>query len=381
MNSDARIALIRQVKQDRLDKAGFRWHAVKTQSVQDTHLQNYRAFTKVWKDMPEDATDADIDKLAFPADEEDLLENLDEFIIFTYIRVPGKKRRSGYIEMMSYNSLAAYRESMLFWCNRKLPALRIKVPARSKMFDSMTEAMRFVQKKYGSRRYRHPRAGLGLIELRQLLDHELTSCYSIELSEQHQVIWCIARQTACRPGSIGNDQHRPDQYLIWDDVVFERDKVTKRWNVIISFRHLKINYDDPEKNRGQLRILHCYLKAPNEDNLIFSVPHRLLTIALRRGLIDGLTTKEEVMASNLQRIKVKQECRHQPVFFRGTPGGRGIDMDLDENGSFRPLSSHAISSYLSDRGRALGYPEAHTVFLSPQDRYRSHCPYWCCSDS
>lgn len=48
---------------------------------------------------------------------------------------------------------------------------------------------------------------VGLEELRQLIDHELISNRCAELSEEHQLAWCIGRVTAVRPGSIGPSQN------------------------------------------------------------------------------------------------------------------------------------------------------------------------------
>ena len=185
----------------------------------------------------------------------------------------------------------------------------------------------------------------------------MTSNKSVELSEQHQVIWCIARQTAVRPGSIGWVATRRENYLRWENVRFE-NLSEGRFLCIISFENLKTNYDDPEK--GEARTLVCHLDSPNAENIVFSVPHRLLTLALRRKLLAGIGSVEELLSTRQANIRIKQQNRKDPVFYAGIPGGRGLNEQVEPDGSCHALSSAQISAFLSDRGRAAGYTSGIT---------------------
>lgn len=93
------------------------------------------------------------------------------------------------------------------------------------------------------------------------------------------------------------DKERP--FLTWRDIKLLRGSEPGKFQARITFRNLKTNFADPEKakEKGNLKsTLQCVISSPRQvDNLVFSVPHRLLTIALRRGLLDGIATIDELI--------------------------------------------------------------------------------------
>jgi len=192
---------------------------------------------------------------------------------------------------------------MVFWIDRVYLARNVPIPYRAKTFNEMQRAMRAIYSRYHDpNKVKRAKAYLGLYELRQLIDHEMAFNICIENSEQHQAIWCIGRTTAVRPGSIGSVRYRPG-HLQWRDCQFTTTEVPGEFTVSINFRHLKTNLTDPEKVDDS-RSLLCVLKAPTADNIIFSPAIRLLVIALRRGILQDVSTVDELLSTKLRNIRV-----------------------------------------------------------------------------
>lgn len=353
------FGLMEEIDESVLEAYGFRHLSPSTIARQDSHLRIYRNYIKLRFRCDPLQADDETDLLGFPDNQDDLIFLVRGFLSFIFLHVKGRIRKSGYQEKMTYRSLTQYRSSMLFWVPRLLSQRGIDPPRQALLFNALTEQMRYVYHKHGAQQRRAPLAGLGLVELRQIIEHAMTTTRSIELTEQFAAICCMARQTAVRPGSIGWSKGRKGNYLKWRNVKFINHG-SGNWTVIITFTHLKTNMSDPEQ--GEWRSLDCYLDSPNEDNLIFSVPHRLLMMALRRDLIDGITTIEELVQSNLAEFTIKDENLDDPIFYAGLPGGRGIDTSLNEDGQQRALSASQISAWVSSQGRALGYTEAITLY-------------------
>jgi len=103
------------------------------------------------------------------------------------------------------------------------------------MFNSATLVLRFTFSKHGGegvtkRRNRGSKVSLGLEEIRRLLDFESSSGWYIEVSEQHQLIWCILRQATVRPGAIGSSKVNP-AFLQWKYIRFQNTNVPGKFVV------------------------------------------------------------------------------------------------------------------------------------------------------
>jgi hypothetical protein len=126
--------------------------------------------------------------------------------------------------------------------------------------------------------------------------------------------WCIGRICAVRPGSLARSDNKPANspqkpFLIWKDIELSRDEQHGKFSARLHFRNLKTNYEDPEKSRRktvQASTLTCIIKSPqNTENMVFSVPHRLLTMAVRRGILDGIETLDQLFSSEAKYISVR----------------------------------------------------------------------------
>lgn len=95
--------------------------------------------------------------------------------------------------------------------------------------------------------------------------------------------------------------------------------------------------------------------AYQANNISLSVVHRLLVIAIRRNVLVGISSVEELFAQPGQEIIVKKEHLDKPVLLSG---GSGLPNLRD-----MPMTAGALSAYLSQRGQSIGCAEPVTFYL------------------
>jgi hypothetical protein len=202
-----------------------------------------------------------------------------------------------------------------------------------------------------------PKTYLGFTEIRQLIENDMMRTASIEVAEQHHLAWCLARYLALRPGSIGAESYsgpnnkRHDAHLTWRDLDIQRDGTEKgRFKVIITIRFWKQSRD-PDAARVEPKT-YTIVSPPNPDQIIFSVPHRLLVIALRRGLLVDYTNINDLFAGDKLNILVRDDQLDEPVLYAAAHRGLGLD-------TTKPLNAHGLTDYIRERGKVLGY--AHPI--------------------
>lgn len=125
--------------------------------------------------------------------------------------------------------------------------------------------------------------------------------------------WCLGRTCAVWPGSLGHNPKDPGsiqagRFLTWRDISIVRGADPGKFITDIQFRVVKTNSQDAEqasKAAKPSRPIKCRVMSPNvADNLIFSVPHRLLIIALRRGATAGIETLDDLLDGDRLNIQV-----------------------------------------------------------------------------
>lgn len=83
----------------------------------------------------------------------------------------------------------------------------------------------------------------------------------------------------------------------------------------IRFRNLKTNTVDLERASRLShpnKVIECRVLPPeNQENLTFSLPHRLLIIAIRRGILAAVNTVDELLNGDQYNIAVRTR---QPRF-------------------------------------------------------------------
>ncbi|KAF2173933.1 hypothetical protein M409DRAFT_48840 [Zasmidium cellare ATCC 36951] len=347
-----RFEMIEELEQDVEAAKTFRWHAASTQKRQDYHLEMYKYFyfTYIKKESSDGLSDDEVDLELFPDDYPIMSRNMQLFVTWVSKKAIPRAKAAGSIDM---RTLCQYRDSLLFWSSQKLRHRGTPFPGRAQLFNDLVQTMRFVQKQYGDTIENKPKTYLGLAELRQLLDHEAVNNRCIELSEEHQVLWCIGRISALRPSSLAPDpkvgRSKP---LKWKDFEFFTTSVPGKFRSILTLDHLDIKRSsDPivaQESRPSTVPVRLNMPSPEPHNLVFSVTHRLLVIALRRGILEGIGSLDDLLTTNLNEIRVKRKYLDDTVFYRGIPKGTAVDIPY-------PLAAHSLTSYLRLRGKQIGY--------------------------
>lgn len=91
--------------------------------------------------------------------------------------------------------------------------------------------------------------------------------------------------------------------------------------------------------------------------MIFSVPHRLLAIALRRDILVGINTIDELFNGRFQNILIKDEFKDKPVLVSSISKGTGVDLA-------DPMRATSLTSYLKLRGKQIGCPDGKFIHAS-----------------
>ncbi|KAK3114273.1 hypothetical protein LTR53_007558 [Teratosphaeriaceae sp. CCFEE 6253] len=346
-----RYILLDELGEDVAKSSDFRWHAPSTQNQQDFHLDMYRTFVLKWlkgykdedvRQMSEDQTTA----LLFPDDTKALGNQLNFFIVHDFKRSVPKARAA---KTILVRSLIPYRGSLMFWCGRHFDKRNVQW-SRRKIFNDMSKAMRYVQKMYGGPPSRVSKTWLGLAELRQLLDFEAFNNRCVELSEQHQALWCMGRVTALRPGSLcpTGKYGRTDPF-VWRDLVFTVGDEPGMFEARLTITRLDIKHaaDPLDEVNMASDVLAIRFISPEAHNLIFSSAHRLLLIALRRGLLKDIVTIDELLGYTGHVISIKPAHLDDLLFFAGRPKGDSLDHR-------KPLSAASLTAYLRLRGKQVG---------------------------
>ncbi|KAF4954412.1 hypothetical protein FGADI_5278 [Fusarium gaditjirri] len=323
---------------------GFRHHALRTQIQQDVHLNLYRQWASIalaGKESSSDFSEGDLDRLCFPDPSSGaqpwarLESQLRRFLVFAIERcVP----RSIDDDSISYQVLVHYRRSMCFWVLRKYPERGIDPPKRCHLEATMTEMMRYLQN--------------------QMMDFDLRETPCIELAECHHLAWVLSRLAALRPGSLGmpdrmEGRHLP--YLVWGDFQIERTSSIGVFYVKMTIRNLKTNSFDPEKAHTN-QVLTISLNSPKGTTTFeLSAPHRILTIALRRGVLVGIDNLDDLFNQRQRHILIKDEFKEKPVLLKGANAGRSVQED-------QPMSSLALTEYLKLRGAKIGLTKSITFY-------------------
>ncbi|OBT70725.1 hypothetical protein VF21_10291 [Pseudogymnoascus sp. 05NY08] len=320
------------------EAVGFRWAAVSTQIDQDRVLFNYEAFLLFIKQITEGQSEAEKSAVMFPADFKLLFLRIRLFILYAAPRMRGRARGTP----CTYQSLTKIRSGLSFHANRSYRLRDIEAPRAALLYNNITEVLRFAVHKfniplYGDLNSTH----VGLPEISQMIDLDMQQTRCFIVAEMHHLAWCMGRTCAVRPGSLG---HNP------------KDKTSIQAGRFLMV--VKTNSQDAEqasKAAKPSRPIKCRVMSPNiTDNLVFSVPHRLLIIALRRGAIAGIETLDDLLNGDRLNIQWKPSFLDQPILLGSTP--RGLDV------SQKPASAASLTEYLRERGRHMGYERTITFY-------------------
>ena len=262
---------------------------------------------------------------------------------------------------MACTTLQQYRQELVFWAERSRQLNPDIDPIdMGSVFTAVTNSMSMACKKYQLSRVPGAKAEIGLAELRLMMELDMTTTMYIDVAEQHHAAWCIGRVCAVRGASIGappeDDEDTTDiPYLAWRDIDSVRLREPGKFMVTMRFRNLKSNPkvaptggDRRSKGGMNMMILTMDVNPPkNPDNLIFSVPHRLLAIAIRRKLLEGIETVEDLLNGDLQFLTIKPDHLDDPVFYNAKEKGAGLTTE--------PLRAAYLTPYLKKRAALAGF--------------------------
>jgi len=86
-----------------------------------------------------------------------------------------------------------------------------------------------------------------------------------------------------------------------------------------------------------------------------SAPHRILTIALRQGVLVGIDTLDDLFNRPERHVLIKDKFKDKPALLKGSKRGRSVQ----EN---EPMRAAALTEYLSLQGKKIGLVEAVTFY-------------------
>ncbi|KAI5197559.1 hypothetical protein E4T38_07921 [Aureobasidium subglaciale] len=284
-------------------------------------------------------------ELFFPSDRKEL------YSLFNYyltVMAAVLKPRSNADDRPRLTTLTSRRWSLLHWAK-----VYLEDPPNSRVLQVRTNAALFYAvQRYGINTTRRNKAYFGRHEVRFLIDYDLAHTDSFDAAESHHLAWTIAMITGVRPGAIGRTQFRKDAYLRWTDIQITRNPAhVQRFNVTITFPYMK-GFQDPSavdtawNDEGYLRLS---IEPPESaENIPLSPAYRLLAIALKRGLLAGYKTYQDLLQGDELNILIKDDHLSDPIF--PALGARGLSLDTT-----KAASSSSFTQYLNLRANAAGF--------------------------
>lgn len=329
------------------------------QNRQNRCLALYEAVIRNTYGMNQNASQEDMDNQCWPAPDtsssrpyQRIISQFKSFLAFVALKsVP----KSIVHQRISYPVLYANRESLLFWARRKYAERNIEFKEGIVRVELLTfsKYLGVTLKLY---RPRSQDTFVGVPELIDLIDQDMRATPCIEIAECHHLAWVLGRTCALRPGMIGRPREGIEDparsgfpYLTFRDLKITRGKNAGEFNLEILIRNIKsCTVELGEMNRP-IKTTYFIIKSPaSKHNLMLSVPHRVLAIALRRGALDQINTLDELIGGAQHYIRFKPDFLDTPVLLAGRPRGLSVDPD-------KALSASSLSAYLQQRGQMAGY--------------------------
>ncbi|KAL8981863.1 MAG: hypothetical protein Q9205_003475 [Flavoplaca limonia] len=169
----------------------------------------------------------------------------------------------------------------------------------------------------------------GKDELRIMIDDDMSRSDNLvmEVTEQFHLAWTLGCICSIRPASMAKTKRSAPERFQWKQVTISRELTQDgtfegRFTAVIDFVMVKKKKMARKDNLSRKKFTIRSPRGP--EDLIFSVPHRLLAILLRRGLLQDYTSVEDLFSGELSKITIKPEALDEPVFFSATRVGAGL---------------------------------------------------------
>lgn len=348
---------------------------LKKQFQEDTVITEYKLFVKalkvlVTKELTEDASDEEVDRHCFPPADDGsfealyaLLEEFLDHVAGKLVLDPQSEKKASFETMETYYKTLAKRVVELYR-QRYRKMKNMVMPSRKILEDELSQPSSFLVRHYGLSTipsHNEERTYLGSAELAFLIDADLRTTKSIELTECHHLAWTLGRCCAVLPSSLGpsTEQFQDPKvtlpYLTFRDCRIHRDGDTG-FVLKLKVRNLKTNnWFDIDRMQNN-KTLSFTIKSPQSvENLYLSPTLRILAIALRRNALKLYSSIEELLTGKEYYIMFKDEFLDKPVMLESAKGGLGV--------TDQPARSGAFTGYLSRQGVKAGFLDEVT-FLS-----------------
>lgn len=95
--------------------------------------------------------------------------------------------------------------------------------------------------------------------------------------------------------------------MSWRDIQITRTSRVGDYEVWLTFRNFKGSRNLEGQLRGSVRDepIRCRILSPKSPrNLVFNIAHRLVVIALRRGILKDISSMEELLGGEKRHIQV-----------------------------------------------------------------------------
>ena len=171
---------------------------------------------------------------------------------------------------------------------------------------------------------------------------------NIAVAEQQHAAWLLGYLCGVRPGSITVGSSREEsQTLTWGDIDIQRQLTADgiwegQFLAKITFKY----QTETEETAAQRKYLHMTILSP-KTNITLSLPHRLLVIALRRGLINHYESINELMLGQEENVSFKPDALSLPVLLATSPDSLSL-----EDGA---AHTRSLTKYIRDCIQWVGY--------------------------
>lgn len=144
-------------------------------------------------------------------------------------------------------------------------------------------------------------------DIKNLIEFVTYSDANVENAQQMVIAWLDSFICGVRPGTIAVSKNRLDQFLRWEDIDISRT-ADGNFQVIITHKWLKGYREE------RLKPLRFRVSGPQHaEDVMFSLPHRLVALALRRGILHDFRTVEELLESTKIKITIAPTALSDPV--------------------------------------------------------------------
>lgn len=200
-------------------------------------------------------------------------------------------------------------------------------PDQYRFFKGTTQTIQYIFKKMGVQNEEYKKPYYGKPELQIMIDDEMSQpIVRIAHMEQQHLAWIFGCLCGIRPGSLGSHPDDESRHLRWNDITIRREITSDggfegRFTACCVFRYLKDRNTTVRKPSRFQQLRLTVRSARSPDHIPFSLPHRLLTILIRRGLLRDYTTVEELFNGQDVNVIIKPEGLDQPVLLKGKSHG------------------------------------------------------------